>query len=54
MNYFDGMSYQDIANEMNKPLGTIKAYLFRAKEILKKEFTKEGIIYFPCTSELRK
>lgn len=54
MSYFDGMSYQDIANEMNKPLGTIKAYLFRAKEILKKEFTKEGIIYFPCTSELRK
>jgi len=54
MNYFDGMSYQDIATEMNKPLGTIKAYLFRAKEILKKEFIEAGIVYYPCTAELKK
>ncbi|MEY2829509.1 MAG: hypothetical protein RIQ33_1367 [Bacteroidota bacterium] len=32
--YFDELSYEEIANEMNMPLGTVKAQLFRAKELL--------------------
>lgn len=32
--YFDDMPYQDIAELMDIPLGTVKAQLFRAKEIL--------------------
>ena len=32
--YFEEMSYEEIAEEMNLPLGTVKAQLFRARDVL--------------------
>jgi RNA polymerase sigma factor (sigma-70 family) len=32
--YFDELSYEEIASELNLPLGTVKAQLFRAREFL--------------------
>jgi RNA polymerase sigma factor (sigma-70 family) len=34
LRYYDELSYEEIAQEMKLPLGTVKAQLFRAKEIL--------------------
>jgi RNA polymerase sigma factor (sigma-70 family) len=34
LRYFEELSYEEIATELNIPLGTVKAQLFRAKEIL--------------------
>lgn len=34
MRYFDEMAYEEIAEEMDLPLGTVKAQLFRAREFL--------------------
>ena len=34
MRYFKEMSYEEISNELNLPLGTVKAQLFRAREFL--------------------
>jgi RNA polymerase sigma-70 factor (ECF subfamily) len=34
MRYFDEMAYEEIAEELNLPLGTVKAQLFRAREFL--------------------
>ena len=34
LRYYDELSYEEIATELNLPLGTVKAQLFRAKEIL--------------------
>lgn len=34
LRYFREYSYQEIATELNMPLGTIKAQLFRARELL--------------------
>ncbi len=34
LRYFEEMSYQEISAELDLPLGTVKAQLFRAKEIL--------------------
>jgi RNA polymerase sigma factor (sigma-70 family) len=35
LRYFDELSYEDIATELNIPLGTVKGDLFRAKEKLR-------------------
>ena len=32
--YFEELSYEEIADEMNLPLGTVKAQLFRARDFL--------------------
>jgi len=40
LKYFDGLSYEEIGEKIEKPLGTVKAYLFRAKAALKKEIVK--------------
>jgi RNA polymerase sigma-70 factor (ECF subfamily) len=32
--YFEELSYEEIAEEMDLPLGTVKAQLFRAREFL--------------------
>ncbi len=42
--YFREMSYEEIAKELNLPLGTVKAQLFRAREMLFKliETTEMG------------
>lgn len=34
MRYFDELSYDEIAEKMNLPLGTVKASLFRARDLL--------------------
>ncbi|MEM6726315.1 MAG: sigma-70 family RNA polymerase sigma factor [Bacteroidota bacterium] len=34
LRFFEELTYEQIANELNIPLGTVKAQLFRAKEIL--------------------
>lgn len=34
LRYYDELSYEEIATEMRLPLGTVKAQLFRAKELL--------------------
>ncbi|MBI1836727.1 MAG: sigma-70 family RNA polymerase sigma factor [Flavobacteriia bacterium] len=43
--YFEELSYEEIAEELNLPLGTVKAQLFRAREFLANmiEKTKENI-----------
>jgi RNA polymerase sigma-70 factor (ECF subfamily) len=32
--YFEELSYEEIAEELNLPLGTVKAQLFRARDFL--------------------
>lgn len=39
------MDYQDIADELDLPLGTVKAHLFRARALLYKKL-KSKIIHF--------
>ncbi len=34
LRYFNEFSYEEIANELNLPLGTVKAQLFRARQML--------------------
>lgn len=34
LRYYDGLSYEEIAEELQIPLGTVKAQLFRAKDLL--------------------
>jgi RNA polymerase sigma-70 factor (ECF subfamily) len=34
MRYYKELSYEEIADELNLPLGTVKAQLFRAREFL--------------------
>ena len=34
LRYFEELSYQEIADTLNLPIGTVKAQLFRAKELL--------------------
>ncbi|NLN94970.1 MAG: sigma-70 family RNA polymerase sigma factor [Bacteroidales bacterium] len=42
LRYFQEYSYQEIADEMQIPLGTVKARLFRAKELLCAILKKSG------------
>jgi RNA polymerase sigma-70 factor (ECF subfamily) len=39
LRYFDELSYEDIATELNVPLGTVKGNLFRAKAQLRDEWS---------------
>ena len=34
LRYFDELSYEEIAQELEKPLGTVKAQLHRSRELL--------------------
>lgn len=34
MRYYQELSYEEIATQLNLPLGTVKAQLFRAREFL--------------------
>jgi len=34
LRYFKEYAYEEIAQQMNLPLGTVKAQLFRARELL--------------------
>ena len=37
LRYFQELSYEEVANELSIPLGTVKAQLFRARELLNQE-----------------
>lgn len=39
--HLEQMSYQDIADIMNLPVGTVKSYLFRARKRLKEQLLEE-------------
>lgn len=41
LRYFDNLSYLEISELLNRPLGTIKTELYRAKAILKKQLESE-------------
>lgn len=41
LKYYHGMNYEQISQQMNIPLGTVKTWLFRAKEILRARIQKE-------------
>jgi len=34
LRYFNELSYEEIAEELELPIGTVKAQLFRARELL--------------------
>ena len=42
--YFEEKSYQEIADELNMPLGTVKANIFRAKQILREGLSQSLIL----------
>ncbi len=42
LRYYEELSYEEIATELNIPLGTVKAQLFRAKEMLYGMMQKPG------------
>jgi RNA polymerase sigma-70 factor (ECF subfamily) len=42
LRYYKEYSYEEIASELNLPIGTVKAQLFRAKSLLYNIFTKTG------------
>lgn len=50
MRFFDEMSYDEMAEELNIPLGTVKAQLFRAKELLYELLQKPGASAYLDTS----
>jgi RNA polymerase sigma-70 factor (ECF subfamily) len=37
MRHLQELSYQEIAEQLDLPLGTVKAHIFRAREMLYKE-----------------
>lgn len=50
LRFFEELSYDEIATELNMPLGTVKAQLYRAKEILYNFLQKPGAsAYFETT-----
>jgi len=42
LRYFEELSYEEICQEMNLPLGTVKAQLFRAREFLHNMLSESG------------
>ena len=42
LQYFEGLKIKDIAEVMNIPLGSVKAYLYRAKEMLRDQLDDSG------------
>jgi RNA polymerase sigma-70 factor (ECF subfamily) len=42
--FFQGKSYQEVADELGLPLGTVKAKVYRAKEMLREGLTKEKVL----------
>jgi RNA polymerase sigma-70 factor (ECF subfamily) len=41
--YFEGLSYQEIANRSGMAIGTISTHLFRAKQLLKRILTQQEV-----------
>ena len=42
LRYFDELSYEEIAAKLEIPLGTVKAQLFRAKDLMYEVIMKTG------------
>lgn len=45
MRYFEELSYEEIAEELNLPIGTVKAQLFRARDFLAQIMQKRKTQY---------
>jgi RNA polymerase sigma-70 factor (ECF subfamily) len=43
LRHVEGMSYQQIGEIMNLPMGTVKTYLFRGRKLLKNKLRNTGI-----------
>lgn len=43
MRFFEELTYQEIANELDIPLGTVKAQLYRAKELLNNILNRDQV-----------
>ncbi|HOQ01208.1 MAG TPA: sigma-70 family RNA polymerase sigma factor [Acetivibrio clariflavus] len=43
LRHINGLSYNEIAELMSCPVGTIKTYLFRGRRLLKESLVKKGI-----------
>jgi RNA polymerase sigma factor (sigma-70 family) len=43
LRYFEELSYEEIADKLDLPLGTVKAQLFRARDFLARHITKSNI-----------
>ena len=43
--YFEELSYEEIAEQLNLPLGTVKAQLFRARDFLARYMTESGMSF---------
>ncbi|MEL7122751.1 MAG: sigma-70 family RNA polymerase sigma factor [Bacteroidota bacterium] len=54
LRYFEELSYDEIATELDIPLGTVKAQLFRAKEMLYELLQKPGASAYFETTKRRK
>jgi RNA polymerase sigma-70 factor (ECF subfamily) len=44
LRYIQDLKYEEIADITNLPVGTVKNRIFKAKEILKKEMEKDGML----------
>jgi RNA polymerase sigma-70 factor (ECF subfamily) len=44
LRYFQGLKYDEIADITRLPIGTVKNRIFKAKEILKMEMKKDGML----------
>lgn len=53
LRYFEELSYDEIATELNIPLGTVKAQLFRAKEMMYELLQKPGASAYLETTKRR-
>ena len=54
LRFFEELSYEEIANELNIPLGTVKAQLFRAKEIMYNHLQSPGCKAYLDNTKRRK
>jgi RNA polymerase sigma-70 factor (ECF subfamily) len=43
--YFDELSYEEIAEELDLPLGTVKAQLFRARDFLARYINESSVSF---------
>lgn len=43
LRHIKGLSYNEIADLMSCPIGTVKTYLFRGKKLLKESLVKKGV-----------
>lgn len=50
MRFFQELSYDEIATELNIPLGTVKAQLFRAKEMLHNQLKNPAALHYLDTN----